>query len=56
MKKFKVFKRRWAFECSEKYGINWIGTEPNYNNPKFKVFLFEDTEDFRRVFDKLNNK
>lgn len=53
---FKIFKRQWAFDVKDKYGINWIGTEPNYNNPNFRVFLFEDTPEFRKIFTEMNNK
>lgn len=50
----KVFKRQFAFDLKDKYGINWVSTEPNYNNPKLRVFLFEKNERFNNAFQKIN--
>lgn len=52
----KVFKRQFAFSLKDKYGIDWITTEPNYNNPKLRVFLFEENKRFKDAFSKINNE
>lgn len=52
---YKVFKKQIAFELKDKHNISWIDTEPNYNVPNFRVFLFEDTPRFREVFSKISN-
>ena len=52
----KVFKRKFAFSLKDKYGIDWIATEPNYNNSKLRVFLFEDTQRFEEAFSKINDE
>lgn len=55
-KMIKVFKRQFAFSLKDKYGIDWIDTEPNYNDPKLRVFLFEENEAFKDAFSKINSE
>ena len=43
----KVFSLNKALQLKT-MGNFWLFTEPNYKNPKLKVFIFENT-------DKLNN-
>lgn len=57
MKKIiKVFKKQFAFDLKDKYNINWIDTEPNYNNSKLRVFLFEENQNFNEAFSKINKE
>ena len=52
MKKRKVFKATIA-ESLLKKGFPILEVKMNYNNPKLKVFLFEDTPEFELELNKL---
>ena len=41
-----VFSRRIAAEL-RKQGFPLLRTIPNHNNPKYDVYVFEDTEEFK---------
>lgn len=50
-----VFNRRIAVEL-RKLGYEIIDTQPNHNNPKLDVYVFEDTEALNKDFTKVANE
>ncbi len=52
---FKVFKRDIAFKLIAR-GYKLLDKQLNRNKPYFNVYLFEDTEQFREDFTKLQRK
>lgn len=49
-KYFKCFSAKIAQYLCRK-GFQMIKTEVNFKNPKYNVFVFEDTQELRKVFD-----
>lgn len=52
---YKVFTRKVAYMLVEK-GFNVIGTENNLKKKHLKVYLFEDTLEFRKALTELSKK
>lgn len=52
---FKIFSLKVANALSKK-GFEVKDVEINIYNPKFKVFLFEDTESFRKALSEITKK
>ena len=52
MKVKKIFTKNVAFELISK-GCNLLDMEPNYKIPKFKVYVFEDTPEFRKYLNQI---
>lgn len=52
---FKVFKRDIAFRLISR-GYRLLDKQPNREKPYFNVYLFEDTEQFRKDFTELQHK
>lgn len=49
IKGFRVYTRWIAVEL-RKLGFKIIGTDVNEYNPEFKVWIFEETEEFLQAF------
>ena len=47
-----VFSRRIAVEL-RKQGFPLLRTIPNHNNPKYDVYVFEDTEDLNEKWENI---
>lgn len=54
-KVYKIFRAKTAGQLHDK-GFKIIRTETNKFNPLWKVFLFEDTPEFRKALTELSNK
>lgn len=52
MKRYTIYSLRLANELM-KHGFQIIGTNINANNPKLKVFYFENTPELRQMVEKL---
>lgn len=52
IKLFKVFSRKLAYLLRIE-GFKIVGTEPNFIKPEFNIWLFEDTQEFREAFTRL---
>lgn len=55
MKTYTVFNLRFANILAQK-GFQMVGSGINIKNPKYMVFHFEDTEEFRAELAKLTKK
>lgn len=52
MKKYVVFSLKYANELVKK-GFQIVETGINIDDTRYKVFYFEDTEDFRKAFKEI---
>lgn len=51
-KKRKVYKRSLAKQLIQK-GCKILSAYPNPKHPKMKVYIFEETEDFNKLFSEV---
>lgn len=55
VKYFKVFSRKLAY-LLRIAGYRVAAVEPNSYKPQFDVYLFEDTDEFRKAFTDIQEK
>ena len=55
MKNYIVYNLQLAHLLANK-GFKLVGTGINYNNPKFKVFYFEDTPELHEAVKELKRR
>lgn len=51
----KVFSRKLALEL-RRAGARIVDTKPNWKKPQFDVYLFEDNEEFQKLFTEVAAK
>ena len=52
MKHKEIFKRQLALQLRD-MGFRIMDAKVNFEHPKFVIYYFEDTKEFRQAFDKL---
>ena len=52
MKHKEIFKRQLALQLRD-LGNPILDAKVNFEHPKFVIYYFEDTEEFRQAFNKL---
>lgn len=55
MKTKKIFSKKLALEL-RKRGCRIVSTEPNNYKPEFNVYIFEETEKFKKEFSEIAGK
>ena len=53
-KTIKIFTKRIAIEL-RKRNFKIIGTEPNYKKPQLDVYIFESSDELKKVLRELSN-
>lgn len=55
MEEYIVFSARRANQLIQR-GCNLLRVAPNVKNPKYNVYFFEDTLEFRKIYDEVATK